>query len=106
MTVVFPVKMKELYRPIFLYEYVQYGRPSPYDSEFCDELVKEYISVVKIEMATESVTVSRKERRVSFENQISSLGKCIPVVSKHLHLMVGNIHDRGSKKREKSNRGS
>jgi hypothetical protein len=34
--------------------------------------------VVKIEMATESVTVSRKERRVSFENQISSLGKCTP----------------------------
>ena len=48
--------------------------PSNFD-EFCNKFLKENVAVVKVEMATKSLTRSLKDKRFNFVSQLSSLGK-------------------------------
>ncbi len=42
--------------------------------EICRHLLQNYLAVVKIEMATKSIIKSRRDKKFSFENQLSTLG--------------------------------
>ena len=42
---------------------------------FCDRFLTENVALVKVEMATKSLTRSRKDKRFNFVSQLSSLGK-------------------------------
>jgi hypothetical protein len=59
----------------FLHNYIVLDGPDPSKYEaFCNTLLSEHVSVVKIEMATKSLTRSLKDKRFNFVSQLSSLG--------------------------------
>ena len=61
----------------FVYNHIVDSGPDPSNTEaFCNKLLRESASVVKVEMATKSLTRSLKDKRFNFVSQLSSLGKC------------------------------
>ena len=60
----------------FLHYFIVNGGPDPskYGS-FCNSLLGENVAIVKVEMATKSLTRSLKDKRFNFVSQLSSLGK-------------------------------
>jgi hypothetical protein len=66
------------YRIRFLYEYYVNEGPNPDDfEEFCRKFVSENLALVKVEMASEAITRSIKEKRFNFVNKLSSLGEIL-----------------------------
>ena len=57
-----------------LYNYIVRGLPDPTEMDFCFHLLKNEVAIVKIEMATGSVIRSVKDKRITFESQLASLG--------------------------------
>ena len=62
------------YRGFHLYNYIVNDLPKPDEFDFCEYLVKNEMVVVKIEMATGSVIRSIRDKRFTFESQLSALG--------------------------------
>ena len=58
------------------YDHIVKNGPNPenYD-EFCRYFVKNHITIVRVEMATKSIIRSLRDKRFTFENQLSTLGK-------------------------------
>ena len=60
----------------FIYENAINGWPIPdLTDDFCNKFLRENIALVKVEMATKSITRSLKDQRTNFVSQLSSLGK-------------------------------
>ena len=59
----------------FYYDYVVNNGPNPdsYD-EICRYLLQRHVAIVKVEMATKSIIRSKRDKKFSFETQLSSLG--------------------------------
>jgi hypothetical protein len=75
-------KIVKSYKARFLYNYiVKKNEPNPnrWDT-FCDTFLTQNVALVKVEMATKSLTRSLKDKRFNFVSQLSSLGKAIVVV--------------------------
>jgi hypothetical protein len=75
-------KIVKSYKARFLYNYiVKKNEPNPdHWDTFCDTLLTQNVALVKVEMATKSLTRSLKDKRFNFVSQLSSLGKAIVVV--------------------------
>lgn len=60
----------------FYYNYIVNNGPNP-DSyeEICHYLLQNHVILVKVEMATKSIIRSVRDKKFSFENQLSTLGK-------------------------------
>jgi hypothetical protein len=68
----------------FIYENIVNGgldpdifsnQPNNNLEHFCDQFIKENVALVKVEMATKSLTRSLKDKRFNFVSQLSSLGE-------------------------------
>ena len=68
----------------FIYENIVNGGPDPDIfsnplnnnlEHFCNKFIAENVALVKVEMATKSLTRSLKDKRFNFVSQLSSLGK-------------------------------
>ena len=72
-------KIVKSYKARFLYNYiVKKNEPNPNRCDtFCDTLLTQNVALVKVEMATKSLTRSLKDKRFNFVSQLSSLGKAI-----------------------------
>jgi hypothetical protein len=52
--------------------------PSPEKfTTFCEFLIRNHVSVVRIEIGSKSVIRSVRDKRISFENQLAALGNAI-----------------------------
>jgi hypothetical protein len=51
---------------------------------FCNTFLTQNVALVKVEMATKSLTRSLKDKRFNFVSQLSSLGKCIFKLSTYI----------------------
>jgi len=59
----------------FVHDHLVNGGPDPdLYKEFCSKLIKENFSVIKVEMATKSLTRTVKDQRYNLVSKISSLG--------------------------------
>ena len=58
------------------YNHIVNGGPNPdeYDT-ICRYLLQNHVTIVKVEMATKSIIRSLRDKKFSFENQLSTLGK-------------------------------
>ena len=73
--------MEDQMRRDFLnaYESLKYGKPEYEDSGqnlkiLCKEYIRNYVSIVNVEVATKTLMRSIKERRVSFSDRLAALG--------------------------------
>ena len=66
------------YRIRIIYYSITTGKPLPTDTNieaFCRSFFDDNLALVKVEMATKSITRSLKDRRTNFVSQLSSLGE-------------------------------
>ncbi len=69
------------YKIRFIYENTTNDWPYPDEKsfsksdDFCNKFLSENIALIKVEMATKSITRSLKDQRTNFVSQLSSLGK-------------------------------
>jgi hypothetical protein len=60
----------------FIYQFIVNDGPNPFESDkFCNEFKKKNVSIIVVEMATESITVATKDKKFTFESQVSAIGK-------------------------------
>ena len=60
----------------FIYSHVMDGDPDPEVlRDFCFKMIRENFAVVKVEMATKSITRTVKDQRYNLVSKVSSLGK-------------------------------
>ena len=58
-----------------MYQFATGNAPYPMAWEkFCEEFKNKNISIVVVQMATESITVSVKDKKFTFESQVSAIG--------------------------------
>ena len=59
-----------------LYNHIVNGGPDPFVPEMvCQYLFQNHITIVKVELTTKRIMRSVRDKRFSFENQLSNLGK-------------------------------
>jgi hypothetical protein len=89
-------KVTKAYRIRFLFENITEGKPYPGHSyagnefdQFCKNFVDDNVALVKVELATKSITRSLKDKRMNFVRQLSSLGN---YYFKHCSLIIYTMH--------------
>jgi hypothetical protein len=87
----------------FKYESIVNNALDPGSVEkFCKKFLMENVALVKVEMATKSLTRSIKDKRFNFVSQLSSLGKQIFLFVSYFipeNIFVKYIFASNSKKR-------
>ena len=69
----------------FIYNHVMDGGPDPeVPREFCSKMIRENFAVVKVEMASKSVTRTVKDQRFNLVSKVASLGEFIALASDNL----------------------
>jgi len=58
----------------FLKEHLINSGTAPYEKGFVDNFIKSNVAIVKIEMVSDTITRTKRDRKVSLESQISALG--------------------------------
>jgi len=68
-------KVLKFYRVWFNYKFLVSNSTNPEDfPRFCNEFLMNNVAIIKVEMATPSVTQSVRDKRFNFEAQLSDLG--------------------------------
>ena len=69
-------KMMKFYRILFNYNFVVSNSVTPDDfPHFCNNFLMNNVAILKVEMATSSLTQSVRDKRFNFEGQLSDLGE-------------------------------
>ena len=69
-------KMLKFYRILFTYKFLVLHATSPRDFPlFCNDFLMNNVAIIKVEMATSSLTQSVRDKRFNFEAQLSDLGE-------------------------------
>lgn len=71
---IFGVKELEPFMPRLLIDYFTNGNPNPYKIEFCRYFAKKYVTIVEVQMASQYITRSMMDVKITFENQLASIG--------------------------------
>jgi hypothetical protein len=89
-------KMIHQYQIRFVYDYIVKNESNPKNLvAFCNNFLMENVALVKVEMATKSLTRAVKDQRFNFVSKVSSLGKLVSQSSTYIILCtVRNLYNK------------
>ena len=59
----------------FIYQFIVNDGPNPFEfDKFCNDFKKKNVSIIVVEMATDAITVATKDKKFTFESQVSNIG--------------------------------